>query len=159
MPFLSRNVNIRRFWTNNFGLRARRIFLLAFLRLEKSPHFDFAWIGVDECDTCVCVYICKIKICQLVWNFEELHLTPSRVCLVQFLLVEAMPCTVWLRGAGLPRISPGGRMERLVTHPALPVKHHSNITWWKDGKVSDTPFCQMSPEISLTRHLVERWKG
>ena len=138
MPFLSRNVNIRRFWTNNFGLRARRIFLLAFLRLEKSPHFDFAWIGVDECDTCVCVYICKIKICQLVWNFEELHLTPSRVCLVQFLLVEAMPCTVWRRGAGLPRISPGGRMERLVTHPALPVKHHSNITWWKDGKVNDT---------------------
>ena len=43
MPFLSRNINIRHFWTNNFGLRARRIFLLAFLRLEKRPHFNYAW--------------------------------------------------------------------------------------------------------------------
>ena len=122
--------------------------MLAFLRLEKSPHFDFAWIGVDECDTCVCVYICKIKICQLVWNFEELHLTPSRVCLVQFLLVEAMPCTAWRRGAGLPRISPGGRMERLVTHPALPVKHHSNITWWKDGGIVET--ATSNPKVILS---------
>ena len=44
MPFLSRNVNIRRFWTNNFGLRGRRIFLLAYLRLEKRPHFNYAWL-------------------------------------------------------------------------------------------------------------------
>ena len=42
MPFFSWNVNIRCFWTNNFGLRARRIFLLAFLRLEKRPHFNYA---------------------------------------------------------------------------------------------------------------------
>ena len=26
-----------------FGLRARRIFCVAFLRLEKMPHFNYAW--------------------------------------------------------------------------------------------------------------------
>ena len=49
MPFLSRNVNIQRFWTNNFGLRARRIFLLAFLRLEKRPHFNYACLYQKPC--------------------------------------------------------------------------------------------------------------
>ena len=42
------------------------------------------------------------------------------------------------------QMSPDGKMERLVTH--LPVKHNSNITWWKYGKVSDTYVkCHLTP--------------
>ena len=39
MPFLLQNSNIQRFWTNNFGLRPRRIFLLAFLTLGEEAAF------------------------------------------------------------------------------------------------------------------------
>ena len=46
MPFLSQNFNIKRIWTNNFGLCARRIILLAFLCLKKRLHFNDAWLMV-----------------------------------------------------------------------------------------------------------------
>ena len=42
--FVAKRANTRCFWTNNFGLRALRICLLAFLRLEKRPHFNYAWL-------------------------------------------------------------------------------------------------------------------
>ena len=70
MPFLSRNVNIRRFWTNNFGFRGLRIFLLAFLRLEKRQHFNYAWLGNiwikivnSKCD-----YMWALVQCKSIWS-------------------------------------------------------------------------------------------
>ena len=36
MPFLSRNVNLKRFWTNDFELRAQRMFLLAFYAWRRG---------------------------------------------------------------------------------------------------------------------------
>ena len=36
MPFLSQNVNIQRFWTNDFGLRAKRIFCWHFYAWRRG---------------------------------------------------------------------------------------------------------------------------
>ena len=130
MPFLSRKVNIRRFWTNEFGLRTWRTFMLAFLRLEKRPHFNYACIHHlstfqkrDSLDSRICHKISGILInCAVVsqTNFIKIYALflqhflrlQIRFCKIfNLLILECMLSTVHrgLKSATQSKIFPSAR--------------------------------------------------